>query len=142
MSVSENRIFIELGNRPGELDTLYARVQEFGKSRGLSEKILFQINLALEELVSNIIFYGYTDEAQHRIGITVFLDEGTLNFRIEDDGIPFDPLGFPPPDLECPIEKRKIGGLGIHFVKELMDDIVYERRGDKNILVLKKKIKT
>ena len=61
-----------------------------------------------------------------------------LQAEVEDDGRPFDPLTVAPPDRTAPLAERKIGGLGIHFVRNLMSDVAYQRIGDRNRLVLTK----
>ena len=136
-----DRVSIELRNSLSELDTLCQSLQQFGEALSLSSKALFQICLAIEEIVSNIISYGYTDDAVHWIKIAILHEQGILIIRLEDDGIPFDPLWAQEPDCECPVEERKVGNLGIHLCKKVMDEMIYERCGNKNILTLKKDIK-
>ena len=136
-----DRVSLELRNSLSELDTLCQSLQQFGEALGLSNKALFQICLAMEEVFSNIISYGYTDDAVHWIKIAISHDQGILMIRLEDDGIPFNPLWAEEPDCECPVEDRKVGNLGIHLCKKVMDDMIYERCGNKNILTLKKDIK-
>jgi anti-sigma regulatory factor (Ser/Thr protein kinase) len=136
-----DRVSLELRNSLSELDTLCQSLQQFGEALGLSNKALFQICLAMEEVFSNIISYGYTDDAVHWIKIAISHDQGILMIRLEDDGIPFNPVWADEPDCECPVEERKVGNLGIHLCKKVMDDMIYERCGNKNILTLKKDIK-
>ena len=108
---------------------------------GLSKKCIFEANLALDELFTNIISYGFDDKNEHTIRITISLQNDELVFNIEDDGMPFNPTEAETPDLECTIEECRIGGLGIHLAKNLMDEVCYQRCKDKNILTLKKNIK-
>jgi anti-sigma regulatory factor (Ser/Thr protein kinase) len=135
------RVSLELRNSLSELDTLCQILQQFGEALGLSNKALFQICLAMEEVFSNIISYGYTDDAVHWIKIAISHDQGILMIRLEDDGIPFNPVWADEPDCECPVEERKVGNLGIHLCKKVMDEMIYERCGNNNILILKKDIK-
>lgn len=137
---SNRKISFEFRNSLSELDTLRRNLEEFGKSLGMSKKSIFQINLAMEEVFANIISHGYTDDEEHWIKITMWHQDGTLTLRIEDDGIPFNPVEAEAPDLECPLEEREIGGLGCHLMRCLMNDIVYERSGNRNILTMKKTI--
>ncbi|UCH21610.1 MAG: ATP-binding protein [Deltaproteobacteria bacterium] len=132
----------KLKNNLSELDTLCRNLQQFGNSLGLTKKCIFQINLALDELFTNIISYGYPDSADHWINIAISHENGTLIIRIEDTGVPFDPDSVKTPELIDKIEDCRVGGLGIHLIKKLMDEIVYERCGNKNILTLKKNIET
>ena len=130
----------ELKNDQSELDRLCEKCEELGRSIGLSDKSVFEINLALDELFTNIISYGFKDQKEHSIKIEISVDDHQLHMRIEDDGIPFNPLAVEPPDFQCGIEECQVGGLGIHLIKKLMDDVQYKRVGDKNIIELKRKI--
>jgi len=107
---------------------------------GLSKKLIFEMNLALDELFTNIITYGFRDDKKHTIKIHIVAEHNQLKLRIEDDGIPFDPAMVESPDLACKIEDCRIGGLGIHLIKNLMDEIRYERVNDMNLLYLTKHI--
>ncbi len=138
--MGEDKVILEFKNVLTELDKLQEHLESLGKSFGMSKKGIFQINLALEEIFTNIVSYGYKDKAAHWIKITIWPQNGNLNICVEDDGIPFDPLEADAPDLKCPIEDRRIGGLGCHFMRRCMDDVHYERIGDKNVLTMKKSI--
>jgi anti-sigma regulatory factor (Ser/Thr protein kinase) len=136
----KSKTSFQLKNSLSELEALEEKLNRFSKQLGLTNRCFCEINLVLEELFSNIISYGYTDDAEHWIRFTLSHDDGTITMQIEDDGIAFNPLGKEEPDLECALEQRKIGGLGIHLMKKMMDDIIHQRCGDKNILTLKKHI--
>ena len=136
----KNKISFKLKSKLSELDTLCRHLERFGKALGLSPKCMFEANLALDELFTNIISYGFKDKKEHTIEITIALKNNKLVFNIEDDGIPFNPTKADTPDLECTIEECKIGGLGIHLAKNLMDEVCYQRCKEKNILTLKKNI--
>ena len=132
----------ELKSSLDELDKLCQSLETFGKKFGLSKKLIFEINLALDELFTNIISYGFKDNQEHTIKVTLTPQNDELCLCIEDDGKPFNPIDFETPDVSCSVEECKIGGLGIHIMKKLMDEVCYERCGDKNVLNLKKKIET
>jgi serine/threonine-protein kinase RsbW len=134
----EDRFTLVLRNCLSELDTLGEQVERFCHDIGLPPKTIFQIKFCLEEIFVNIISYGYQDDQDHCIIVTVSLDRGTLILRIEDDGIPFNPLEVEPPDIEKPLDERSPGGLGLHLTRRLMDNLAYERRGAKNILTMEK----
>jgi serine/threonine-protein kinase RsbW len=136
----EHKISFKLKNNLSELDTLLQNLENFCVQFGLSKKCQCEIDLVSEELFTNIISYGYRDDAEHWIKIKISYDHGTLTMRIEDDGIPFNPLEAKSPDLDSPLEERCIGSLGVHLAKHFTKDVVYERRGDKNILILTKVI--
>ena len=138
--MNKGRISFELKNSLSELDTLCKHLEGFGESLGLSQRTIFKINLALEELVSNIISYGYSDDEEHWIKIAISLKDGVLVISLEDDGIPFNPAEAREPDCGCSVEDRAIGNLGIHLCKQFMDDLIYERRGNKNVVILRKDV--
>jgi anti-sigma regulatory factor (Ser/Thr protein kinase) len=132
---------IIITNELSELSHITSELEILGEVWGWSSKIIFNVNLVIEELITNIIFYAYRDKDKHKIAIGFDLDNNILRIRIEDDGMEFNPLlSNEPGDLNKSIEERKIGGLGIHFVKKLMDNVEYQRCGEKNVLTLIKKI--
>jgi serine/threonine-protein kinase RsbW len=131
----------ELKNELSELEQLCQNCEEIGRDINISDKAIFEMNLALDELFTNIISYGFSDQKEHTIKINITLEGDQLHMRIEDDGVPFNPLESKTPDFQCGIEECKIGGLGIHLIKKMMDDVQYQRVSDKNILLLRRKIK-
>jgi serine/threonine-protein kinase RsbW len=131
----------ELKNDLSELDHLCRNCEDIGRSIGVSDKSIFEMNLALDELFTNIISYGFADCGEHTIKVDISIEDDVLDMRIEDDGVPFNPLESETPDFQCDVETCKIGGLGIHLIKKLMDDIRYQRVADKNILFLRRKIR-
>ena len=139
--MAKNKVSFKLKSNLSELDALCEHLERFGQSIGLSPKCIFEANLALDELFTNIISYGFDDRSEHIIKITITHQDDNLVFSIEDDGVPFNPTTAKAPDLECTIEECKIGGLGIHLAKNLMDDVCYQRCKNKNILTLRKNIK-
>jgi len=139
--MAKNKVSFKLKSNLSELDALCQNLEKFGQSMGLSKKCIFEANLALDELFTNIISYGFDDKNEHTISITIALQNDDLVVNIEDDGIPFNPTNAETPNLECSIEECRIGGLGIHLAKNLMDEVCYQRCKDKNLLTLKKNIK-
>lgn len=131
---------IILKNDFSEITFLSKKLEEYAAAGKIPEDKLFNINLALDELLTNTISYGYNDENRHEIIVKFIFGEHDLEIRIEDDGIEFNPLNAKEPDINAPLEERRIGGLGIHFVKTLMDDVTYKRENDRNILTIYKKI--
>ncbi len=131
---------IQLKNDLAELERLSQAIADFGAESGLSAQFLFSVNLALGEIVTNVISYGYEDSGDHMITVRFLLGEGELTAEVEDDGRPFNPLDAPEPDLDAPLEDRPIGGLGIHLVRKVMDRLEYRRRAGKNLLVMKKRV--
>ncbi len=104
----------------------------------LPEKVVFDINVVFDELLSNIIKYGYDDGALHEIHVALSASAAVIEIRIEDDGKAFDPLSLPEPDVSLPLAERPVGGLGIHFVRQLMDRVEYKRENNHNYLFLNK----
>ncbi len=130
----------ELRNNLAELSTLCEKLEGIGEALGLSRRSLFEVNLALDELFTNIISYGFGDQSEHIIQVCISADNNLLTVVLEDDGIPFNPVERLSPELPCDLEECKVGGLGIHLVKNLVDEVAYSRSGDKNVLTLKKVI--
>jgi len=97
------------------------------------------ILIAVEEVFVNIATYAYEPNEEGDVNVFVTVDEKTV-IRFEDSGLPFDPLKIKDPDLDVPIMEREIGGLGIHFVKNLMDEVEYAYTGGKNILTISKSV--
>ena len=107
---------------------------------GYEEDEARSIRLAVEEAVVNVVCYAYSEDQEGDIRIVAQANSQRLKFIITDSGIPFDPTEASQVDITLPAEERRIGGLGIHLVRELMDSINYEREDGKNILTLVKKI--
>ena len=114
------------------------KIDAFCAEHGLREEISFEVNLAVDELLTNTISYGYHDDGEHRIDLSLRLQGGTLIVEIADDGRAFDPLQAPEPDLGAPLEKRNVGGLGIYLVRKTMDGVAYRREGGRNVVTLTK----
>ena len=130
----------DLTNSLSELDELSRRIEQFGQTIGMPPNWIAKVNIAMEELFTNIVTYAFTDQAEHRIKVSFTFKPPQIVIRIEDDGIPFNPAKAKAPDTRCPLDKRSIGGLGIHLCKKLMDDLAYERSNNKNIVTLRKQI--
>ena len=137
--MAQREYSFELKNSLVELDKLCRHLETFGQQFRLPKKFIFEMNLALDELLTNIICHGFADDREHIISMTITPEKDGFRICIEDDGIPFNPIKFDIPEMSSSIEECKIGGLGIHIVRKLVDDICYQRCDDKNILTLKKK---
>lgn len=122
--------------RMDSLHTFLTRADACAEKLGFSPGRISDLELALEELLVNIINYAYTAE-EGPIEMTCRADpHGRLVVEIADSGVPFDMLAYSDPDTSLEIEDRRIGGLGIFFVKKLMDDVRYRRENDRNILTI------
>jgi serine/threonine-protein kinase RsbW len=93
----------------------------------------------MKETLTNIISYGYRDNREHQVKVRLSVQLAEVSVEIEDDGQPFNPLEAPEPDITKPLEERKIGGLGIHLVRKLMDRLEYKGQGERSLLTIKKK---
>ena len=131
---------LKLKNRLSDLEKIKAAVAQMYSSTDCAKRKLLEIDLILEELFTNIVCHGFSDDKDHVIEIALFCDGKLLKIRMEDDGDPFDITAAAEPDIRCAIEKRCVGGLGIHFVKHFVDECEYFRKNDKNIIELKKNI--
>ena len=128
-----------LKNDISELDKVLTFITSLCARHALSPEMEYDLNLALDEVVSNIIRHAHTDGSEHRFTVDITLNDEEFLARVEDDGPEFDPTQHATPDLDAPLEERKIGGLGIHLVRQIMDSMEYERVAGKNILTLRKK---
>jgi anti-sigma regulatory factor (Ser/Thr protein kinase) len=127
-------------NDRSEIRRLSDVVERFGAECRLSDDHLVALNLILDEMVSNVIKYGYDDGQHHQIKVEVVVEPSLMTIEVEDDGKPFNPLEAPPPDFTVPIEQRRIGGLGVFIVRTMVDDVAYKREGNRNILTMKKRL--
>lgn len=140
---AESALRIVLKNDSFELGRLRESLDEFADRHRIPDKARFDLQLCLEELVLNVINYGFEDDAEHEIHVDfeVRLDPRTVTVHILDDGRKFDPLAeVPEPDVEGDLEDRAVGGLGVHFVRQFMDGASYRRDGEKNCLTLTKNV--
>jgi serine/threonine-protein kinase RsbW len=127
-----------LENNLSELDKLHAMVKSFGLVHELQKRTIFETNLALEEIFTNIITYGHDDTNRHQVQFSLQCNEKSINIQIKDDGTPFNLLEADAVDLEADLEQRSVGGVGIHLVRKFMDDVTYQRVGAKNVVTLRK----
>ena len=115
-------------------------MDNWGGDIGLPANSILRINICLDELFTNIVSYGFDDDLEHIIIFTLSGDNDLVVINIEDNGIPFNPLGKIDPDFPDNVESADIGGLGIHIIKKLMDNVSYERKQGQNKLSMRKNI--
>ena len=130
-----------LHNSIDQISLLPAFVEEAVKASKLDPALTDSLNLALEEAVTNVIFYAYPKGTVGDIYIEVAEADNALTFTIKDSGKAFDPTARKEVDITASVEERPVGGLGIHLVRQIMDGVRYERRGNKNVLILTKNYK-
>jgi serine/threonine-protein kinase RsbW len=137
-----NRARLVVRNQDATTGDLESFVDAFAAAHDLSREDALRTTIVLEELLTNLWKYGYPDhhlpagEAQ----ITLELHDERLTIEFADDGQAFDPLSGPPPDLDQSVEVRSPGRLGLHIVREFMDEALYDRRDGRNVIRLSRRI--
>jgi len=130
-----------LKNDLAELQRLKQVVTEFAEQHRLAPELVYRVNLALDEIITNVISYGYEDSSEHEISVHLSWNDPNIKIEVEDDGRHFNPLEAPPPDTGKALVERQIGGLRVHLVRKLMDDLEYRRENNKNVLILKTQVR-
>jgi serine/threonine-protein kinase RsbW len=133
-----NQLALELMADMAELERLNDTIDSFGETNHWSPKSLFQIKLTLEELVTNTLSYGFNGQHGQRILLKLVQEDHHVSIEVSDNGIAFDPLQKPPPDLGASLEDREVGGLGVYLVRQMMDSVTYRRIGEWNQLHMTK----
>ncbi|HEY2774995.1 MAG TPA: anti-sigma factor antagonist [Candidatus Binatia bacterium] len=133
---------LRLASRLHELERISGEVDAFARRNGIPPRLAFDANLALDEVLTNIISYAYDDEAEHEIVVTLRAERDRFVIEVEDDGRPFDPLATPAPDLTMPADERPVGGLGLSLVRRLMPELQYQRRDQRNVLTMSRAVGT
>jgi len=123
-----------------ELDRLSGELERMGEVWDLAPAVILQLNLALDELFTNVVDYGIEPGDRSQVDFTIQLRNNQLEIIICDEGKPFDPTISVDPDLTIPPMDKKIGGLGIFLVRQYTDSIDYRRDNGKNIITLTKTI--
>lgn len=124
---------------PAKMDNLENFIQSLSmwlQQHGMATEKIHRVELAVEEALVNIIRYAYegqTGDVELRGGIT---DDQRFVIEILDSGAPFDVCTLPKPDIHCSIRDRKIGGLGVFLIQRMVDELLYRREGDKNVLTM------
>jgi serine/threonine-protein kinase RsbW len=131
---------VELENELAEIERFEGEFQAFAARHGLAPRLVAQIWLAFDELLTNTISYGFPQGGRHTILVRLDIEGDRFTAELIDGGVAFDPLAAPEPDLDAALEERGIGGLGIHFVRATMDSLDYRREKDQNRLVMTKRI--
>jgi serine/threonine-protein kinase RsbW len=132
--MERDHLTIAVTNTLEDIPHANKRISAFCSERRVPDKSLNRFCLSLDEVLTNIITHGIGDSGDREIAVRIDIGGGYLSATVSDDGRPFDPLSLPEPDIHAPIEQRKVGGLGIHLLRELMDKVAYRRAGDRNEL--------
>ncbi|MDP4025130.1 ATP-binding protein [Methylobacterium sp. NEAU 140] len=133
---ARGRVFV-LSNDVAEIGPLLAEVEEYLLAEGVRPEALAGLDVALDEVLTNIVLYAYGDGQAHEIVVRVEADRTGLTVEVRDDGLPFDPTAAAAPAaLDADLDDRPIGGLGLHFVRTLFDTVAYSRARGWNVLTL------
>jgi serine/threonine-protein kinase RsbW len=127
---------IEETDAADAITSLNAKVDEFAEQHNLSEDILTKVQTSLDDIIMNIMTHGQAESTV----VEVTLIPGWLRITVRDNGSPFDPLSLPTPDVTLPLEEREPGGLGVHLVRNVMDEVEYGYRDGYNVLKMSLKV--
>jgi anti-sigma regulatory factor (Ser/Thr protein kinase) len=132
---------INIKSRISGMEIMNEQLAKLVKDWEIADDVAFSMNLALEEIVTNIIDYGYKGAEDYDIIIRFTLEKHRLRIQIKDNAPGFNPLDVNDPnDLDKPLDERNVGGLGIHLVKKFTDNFSYRRSNGKNIVTLTKNL--
>lgn len=133
---------LTVNNNQEELEQIQEFIDSLGDDWGLDERLQFRLNLVLEEYINNLISYGYSDQLPHQITVELEQQEDVIRVCVTDDGNPFDLTKVSEnTEIEKPLEERKIGGLGIHFIRTLATDVMYNSENGINKMTITFKAK-
>ena len=127
-------------NKVSELEKVAQFIEEIGEELGLSMELQMNLNLVMEEMVTNVIFYAYPQDEEADIELLAKSDGKELTFVLSDQGKEFDPTAKEDNDLSVNPAERELGGMGIFIVKNIMNKVTYQRLEGKNLLTMTKVI--
>lgn len=127
-------IDITLTADAGALPVVESALEIFVEENELPPRTGYTLALIVEELVTNIVKYGYAGADAGPLKLTVKLDDGRVVGTLVDAGAPFDPTSMAAPDVEAEMEERRIGGLGVHLVRTMSEDFTYRRDDGHNVI--------
>lgn len=131
---------LRVRNRIEELPGVSEAVEALAEEQGWAPDLTYAIVLGLEEVATNVVRHGGGEEGSSEIEIEVASSDDEIRVEVRDSGKAFDPFHeAPEPDLDAGVEERKIGGLGVHFVKMLMDETSYSREAGRNHVTMIKR---
>jgi serine/threonine-protein kinase RsbW len=129
-----------LKNDVEELERVMTFVSEICGRHSIPPDTEYDLNLSMDEIVSNVAKHAFPQDEQHEFFVHISVTDHEFEIRIEDDGVEFNPLDHPAPDLDAPLETRREGGLGIYLVRQIMTSVNYQRQPGKNVLTMRKKL--
>ncbi len=131
---------MSVGAHPGAAGEVNAAFAEFAEAHGVPTGVRRSLNIALDELLANVLSHGRTGSDPRSVTVEAGVDQECVMVIITDDGPPFNPFKVNAPDTTLSVEERPIGGLGIHLVGQLIDQASYQRREGHNVVVLVKEL--
>ncbi len=140
MDKQDNFYRLALANKISELERIHLTVGELLNKWEIPAAMGFTLDLVLEEAFTNVVKYAFDDDQTHEILLEFEKNDQWLEIRLIDDGLSYDPTQKTDPDIEAPVEDRQVGGLGIFLIKQFMDSVDYQRKDNKNYLILTKQI--
>lgn len=134
------RFELEVDSKLESLPIINDSIAKMLKGIGAGERTIFEVQMAVDEACTNIIKHAYSGE-EGPITLICELVDDEFVVTIRDRGKPFDPSSVPVPDLHADLDKRRIGGLGIHFMRKMMDEVSYDFDAEKgNKLTMRKRL--
>jgi len=136
------RAVVSITRAEGAVEEVQASLDGLAAHDAVPPDALCDMQIALDEALTNILTHGFDDGEPHRIEVTLAIEPTTIRAEIEDDCAAFDPLSATAPDLTASLKDRRVGGLGVHFMRRLMSEVSYARIGPRNRLVLRRALET
>jgi len=136
VKLNAEKLHLSAATNLSEIERINAEFKIFADERGLAAAISQKVCIVFDDLLNNIISYGFSDDAEHQIDIDISHMPSRLVIAITDDGMPFNPFDQVGPDTSLSIDERDIGGLGVLLVKQLMDEYQYQRHSNSNVVTL------
>ncbi|MCB0643505.1 MAG: ATP-binding protein [Phaeodactylibacter sp.] len=134
----DTHLQLQVRNELTELPRVQRRLHDFFEQQQLSAAVRYALELSVEELLTNLIHHGYRGEGRAAIRLQIERQDQQVELILKDDAPAFNPLEIPPPNLSSPLSERPVGGLGLHLIRELMDEIDYQYDEHYNCITLRK----
>jgi serine/threonine-protein kinase RsbW len=131
---------LTFANDLAELERLSRVIEEFARRHALPPNVAFDLQVAANEIFTNVVLHGFTDDGRHEIVVRLMVGPDEVTVEIEDDGRPFDPSSVPPPRLDQPLADRPVGGLGLHLARRVTDAMEYRRQAERNVVRMRKRL--
>jgi anti-sigma regulatory factor (Ser/Thr protein kinase) len=131
---------LRIANRLDAIPAAAEEIERFCQNLGVPAATIGHVNLAIDEALTNTVSYAWPEGGAHEAIVTIRVGTDEIATEISHQGDRFNPLEAPPPDLAADLDARAVGGLGVHFIRTLMDGVTYRRVGGRNVLTLRKSI--